>query len=133
MAQITLRCNENDWILSKNQDLLVESPPLINSKAIIYNGGHISGMLHISNDFGINKIADFLKEINVHCKQIGLTSFKIAMKTINADYESDKYLVEISKKLGIPIEKIHSYIIPMDSKKIVTMKINKKGEIIELF
>ena len=130
---MTLRCNENDWLLSKNQDLLVESPPLINSKAIIYNGGPVGGMLHISNDLGINKIDDFLKEINIHCKQIEPSGFKIAMKTLNVDYESDKYLIEISKKLDVPIEKIHNYIIPMDSKKIVTMKIDKKEEIIELF
>ena len=133
MVEIPLRCKEDDWILSKNQEILVESPPLINSKAIIYIGEHIRGMLHISNDFSINKIDDFLEKIKVHCKQIKSSEFKIAMKTINADYENDRQLIEISKRLDVPIEKIYNFIIPMDMKKIVTMKINKKEESIELF
>ena len=60
-------------------------------------------------------------------------SFKIAMKTMNVDYESDKYLIEISKRLDIPIERIYNYIIPMDSKKIVTIRIYRKEESIGLY
>jgi len=133
MTQKFLRCNENDWIISNEKESVIESPPLIKSRAILYNGRVASGMLHISNDIGLNKLDDFINKIKSDTSNIDPSNFKIAMKTINVDYETDRYLIEISKKLETPIEEICNLIIPMDFKKIITMKINKEKEIIEMF
>jgi len=126
------RCNENSLVIKKNNEVTIESPPLINSKAILYKGSEVVGMLHVSDQNGLNKITDFLTEIKKNEESFQPQNIFIAMKTYGIDFDDDKELKTISKKIDLPIDELQNNIISMDAKSILTIS-GKETETIQFY
>lgn len=129
MITSTVICAENEWVVKNSQDVLyIESTPIVTCRVLILHDQGVGGMLHVKDEQGINKISDFLGELEKLGMAPRISERAIALKSLDVDYQKDPVIRRLIAEVGLTAEDVYTCTIPMDGKRVVRLSL-KDGRI----